>query len=160
MVQINDIGTTMWATFGCVNVPGPNNITGTTVYNSPAVIGFTYNSDLQILRPVTAQDAGTQNGPAQGKTRRLFRAAPYFANTVGGDQIGVKQGTYFTKLRSCHFKSPGGTVALTAQQLYTGIYRDTVDDDYSFDGMWCCRTSRPYPTTVVSVECFLHTQDL
>lgn len=161
VINVNDIGTTNWATFGPAANSGLANITPATVYNAPAVIGFDYDSDLQILRPVNAQEAGAANGPAQGKTRRVFRAAPYFANAVGTNgAVGVRMGTYFTKLRSCIFKSPGGTVALTAQQLYTGIYRDTVDDDYSYDGMWCCRTNRGYPTTVVSVECFLHTQDL
>lgn len=120
----------------------------------PAVVGFTFTSDGQVLRPATKDDSGAQQGPAQGKTRRLHQFTVMLNNACQG----IKFGTVFSKLRPAIFKSKGGTT-LPNNQMFSGIFESTIEDDYSFDGMLCWRISRPLPATVVSVGGFISTQD-
>jgi hypothetical protein len=127
--------------------------TGRQFYLIPACVGTTYTSQGQRLRPLEQIDTGARNGPAVGKTRRNHRAAFLFLNAVG-----LKMGTLFTKLRSILFKSPGGT-AYVDNQLYSGVFSDTITDDYSYDGMIGWQITRPYPATVLANEGFLDTQD-
>lgn len=139
--------TNHWATFpstGTVAHP---------VYEAPFVVGFTYTSDGQIVRPVHPNEAGAANGPALAKTRRAHQFAAVLHKTRG-----VSFGTQFTKLRPVKMTTEGGT-QLTLLQLYSGTYWDTLEDKYTFDSMLCWRTTRPYPTTVLAVGNFLHTQD-
>jgi hypothetical protein len=150
--KINDITNTQWATFG--PAPGGGSITPAVVYNAPAVIGFNYVSQGQILRALNQQEAGSPNGPAQAKSRRIHMFGALMANSQG-----VSFGTDFAHMNAAQFTSAGGTIVLPVTTLYSGTWWDAIDDDYGFDGMWAWTTTRPYPTTVVSVECFIHTQD-
>jgi hypothetical protein len=145
-----DLGDAM-VTGGSITVVG-SGVAGAPVV--PAVVGYNYISKGQILRPVIPQDGGWQTGPGQGKLRRSHYAAPLMANSQG-TQMGVD----FATMRPMNFKSPGGTVPLAANVLFSGVYWDQVDDGYSFDSMWCWQTTRPYPTTVVSVEVMVKGQD-
>lgn len=119
----------------------------------PAVVGFTYNSDGQMLRPVAPQEAGAANGPALGKTRRLHMAAALLVNT-----IGISFGTDFGHMKKAQLKTQGGR-EIPANKMFTGIWQDAIDDTYSFDGMICWRVTRPYPATVAATTGFVHTQD-
>jgi hypothetical protein len=71
---------------------------------------------------------------------------------------GISFGTLFTKMHAATLTTAGGT-PLTNLQLYSGTYWNTLEDDYSFDSMLCWRITRPYPSTVLAVGAFLHTQD-
>lgn len=155
IVTANEIqfGATQWVTFGPNSSGGA--ITPAVIYNSPAIVGFNYQSQAQILRAVSPQEGGFQTGPGQGKLRRTNHAAPYLANAQY-----VQMGVDFRVMRQIPLTSPGGTVPLTLQQLYTGIVLRAVDDNDSFNSMWCWQSTRPYPATVVSVECFLEGKDL
>lgn len=137
-----------WASF-----PGAGGIVPTAPYLAPFVVGYTYTTQGQILRPVAPQETGAQNGPALGKTRRIQQYTALFHRTQG-----VKVGGDFNNLRPAAFATLGGK-PYTLLQLYSGPWWDTLDDDNSFDGMIAWQTTRPYPTTVLAVECFLHTQD-
>ena len=75
------------------------------------------------------------------------------------DTQGVQVGTDFTKMRTVKLLTPGRTVQLAANVLFTGISQETLEDTASFDSMWAWQTLRPYPTTIASVECFVHGQD-
>lgn len=125
-------------------------------YTVPGVVGFTYTSQGQLLRPVSPQDSGARNGPAFGKTRRNHRYAMSVANTQG-----CAIGTTFNATHPAVFKSGSGTGVkpLTQNQLYTGEHTDTVTDDYSLDGMLCWQTTRPLPTVMLALGGFLQTQD-
>lgn len=125
-----------------------------TRYTVPAVVGFTYTSQGQLLRPDTIDEVRSPTGPGLAKPRRNHQ----FGALLSGTQ-GISFGTDFSKLRAAQLKSPGGTVALTALQLYSGVYWDTLADDYSLDGMLCWQVSRPYPAAVVSMTGFMNTQD-
>jgi hypothetical protein len=134
-----------WAVFPVVTTPG---------YYAPFVVGYTYTSQGQILRAIAPQEAGAQNGPALAKTRRLHQ----FGVLLHGTR-GVSFGTDFnTLIRPVEFKSPGGT-PYNAKQQFSGVHWNTLEDNYDYDGMVCWQTTRPYPTTVLSVQAFLHTQD-
>lgn len=137
-----------WASF-----PGAGGIVPTTPYLAPFVAGYTYTTQGQILRPIAPQEAGAQNGPALGKTRREHMFAALVHKTQG-----IKFGTDFAHMRSAMFTTPGGT-PYTVLQLYSDIWQDTLDDDYGFDGMIAWQITRPYPATVLAIEPFLHTQD-
>lgn len=123
------------------------------IYEAPFVVGYTYTSDGQIVRPIAPQEAGAANGPALAKTRRAHQMTALMHKAKG-----VSFGTDFTKLHAATLASPGGT-ALTPLQLYSGTYWNTLEDNYSFDSMICWRITRPYPTTVLAIGSFLHTQD-
>ena len=138
-----------WGTFG--NVPAPSPIEAFTI---PANFGFTFTSQGQILRPATPQESQTQTGPSQGKFRRMTYAAPLLYATQG-----MSMGVDFLKMRSLALKSPGGTVPLTVQQAYSGVYWGAVDATSNYDNMWCWQVSRPYPCTVVAVECQIKTDE-
>lgn len=133
---------------------GPN-----IVASIPAGMGFTYNSDGQLLRPQEPPEVGTQNGPALGKTRRGHMYAMQFVQTTPGC---VSVGTNFSSIFPAKFtstKRPEQGTYLPVTQLYTDIWWNTLSDDYSFDGMLCWRISRPYPCTIAAVEMFIQGQD-
>jgi hypothetical protein len=120
----------------------------------PIVIGFTYNSDAQLVRPATPQETGARNGPALGKKRRNMQIGMLLNNAQG-----VSVGTKFTKLQPALFKQFEGGPNLTPLQTFSGVWWDTLPDESSYDGMVCWRVSRPYPCNVMAVEPFLATQD-
>lgn len=123
-------------------------------YVAPFVVGYTYTSDGQIVRPVHPAEAGAQNGPALGKTRRAHMMTAVLNKTQG-----IKFGTTFTTMHAASLTTPGGTPMTTGLQLYSGTYWNTLEDDYTFDSMLCWRITRPYPATVLATGSFLHTQD-
>jgi hypothetical protein len=120
----------------------------------PAVIGFTYTSQGQILRPDAADQTRSQLGPGLAKPRRLHQ----FGALLAGTQR-IFFGTSFGKLHEAQLKSPGGTQSLTLLQLFNGVYSSTVDDSWGTESMLCWQISRPYPACVVAVDGFLQTTD-
>lgn len=156
-----DAGDLAVGTDGVVNVPIASIPTAlraavaalVTAGTLPVVVGFTYTSDGQIVRPATMAESGARNGPALGKKRKVAQ----FAALLNGAQ-GVSFGTRFDKLFPALFRTPGG-VDYAVNTLYSGVYWNTIQDDYSYDGMLCWRVTRPNPLTVCALECFLETQD-
>lgn len=122
----------------------------------PAVVGFTYTSRGQIVRPAQQGETGSQTGPGEGKTRRNHMASFLFSAAVYGS---VYIGTVFGKLRPANFKQADATTPVPTTGLFTGVYWSTIEDNYSFDGMIAWEITRPLPCTVVSITGFLHTQD-
>lgn len=119
----------------------------------PVAVGFTFTSQGQLVRPITQADTGARNGPALGKTRRQHRYAALLNNTKG-----LSVGTTFTRLLPANFKADNGQ-ALGALDSFSGIYADTIDDNYSFDGMMCWQVTRPLPANMVALSGNLQTQD-
>lgn len=114
----------------------------------PAVVGFTYTSQGQVLRPDWQEG---NMGTSQAKPGRIHQ----FGGLLAGCQ-GISFGTSFSRLHSANFKKANGT-ALTALELFTGVYWETVDDDWNFDSMLCWEISRPYPSGVASISGFIQT---
>lgn len=122
----------------------------------PVIAGYTYTTKVQILRPIAPQEAGSQNGPALGKTRRTHHAA-YLFHGAQGVQFGTDFGP---SLHACNFMlNSDSTIPLPITALYNDVYWDSIEDDYSFNGQPSFQVTRPYPTTCLAIEAFLHTQD-
>ena len=137
-----------WAQFA--GVPGVN-----IDYAFMALGGFSFTSQGQTLRPLSAEDSGARNGPALGKTRRLHQHGALLGATQG-----ISFGTNFTdQIFATNLAAYESGPAIPASSLYNGVVWDTVADDYGYDGMLCWQVTRPVPATVISVEGFLHTQD-
>jgi len=123
-------------------------------YTTSFALGTTYASRGQILRPIAPQEAGAQNGPALGKTRRTHMYAALLSSTQG-----ISFGTDFTKMYPAALTAYVNGPPLPLTTLYSGTKQGTLSNDYSFDSMPCWEITRPYPATVAAFEAFLHTQD-
>jgi hypothetical protein len=119
----------------------------------PIVVGFSYLSQGQLLRPATSAETGAQMGPGFGKLRRVHNYAVQLLNAKG-----ISFGTVFDKLHPAKLTTRGGT-ALTAFQMKTGVHTDVLEDGSTLDGMICWQISRPYPATIVAIGGFIQTAD-
>lgn len=117
------------------------------------VVGFTYNSDGQTVRPISPQDSGARNGPALGKTRRNHRYSALLSNT-----LGVSFGSTFSTLRAAQLRKANGDL-IDPLTMFSGVHSDTIDDNYSYDGMLAWRISRPWPANIVAISGNIQTQD-
>jgi hypothetical protein len=117
------------------------------------IVGFTYNSDGQIVRPIAPADSGARNGPALGKTRRNHQYSVLLSNTTG-----ISFGGTFAKLRPAQLRKANGN-PIDPLTVYSGVHHDSLDDDYSYDGMIAWRVSRPWPAAVVAISGNIQTQD-
>lgn len=135
----------------------PGQVTTTQSGVIPVVIGFTYTSQAAKLRDLAPDATGARQGPALGKTRRVHRFAALCANTQG-----ISFGTDITgRYRLAAFKSKAGkgVTPLAVNQLYTGTYTDTLEDDYDLDSALSWKITRPYPATVTAAAQSLETMD-
>ncbi len=108
------------------------------------VVGFTYTSQGQTVRPVDPKETGSRIGPALGTKRRSDHFAVLFQEAAG-----VSVGTNFSKLLPVLFKDDGQN-AYAGNQLFSGVWWDTMNDDYTFDGMFAWQITRPLPCTIVA----------
>lgn len=121
----------------------------------PAVVGFTYTSQGQIVRPNDPVAVGARQGPGFGKDRRIHKFAALFHNAQG-----VKVGTTFSALDPVLFKRPGATERLPANVLFSGMHKGTITDKGGdMDGCVAWEVSRPYPASIAAIGEFLSTQD-
>lgn len=136
---------------------GAISTSATLLYNMPkipALAGYTYTSQGQILRPVAQAATGARNGPGWAKTRRTHKLGLQTANTQG-----IAVGATFATVVTADLKSDGvNTNPLNV--LYTGVLRTEIDCPYDFDSMLCWQITRPYPASVTAVGGFLSTQDI
>ena len=126
----------------------------------PAVVGYTYTSQGQTLRPISPEDTGAKAGPGFEKTRRSHLIGMLLHNT-----IGLEFGTSFAsgQLQPAILKNgqDGNTgTQLPPNLMFSGHYRKTLIDDYSYDSMLAWQITRPYPAAVVNVGAFIETQDV
>src|SRR5208282_5291047 len=117
----------------------------------PITVGFTYNSDMQLLRPVAPAETGSRDGTALGKKKKHARVSALLNNTQGL-YWGTSLAQYGNAgLRLMNLKTPGGkTYALNT--LFSGVFKDAIEDIWSYDSQICFRVFRPYPATIVAVE--------
>lgn len=120
----------------------------------PMVIGYTYSSEGQLLPPVAPERAGAANGPAFAKRQRGHGYGILLKNSQG-----VEIGTDFEhQIKPCLFRKKNQS-AYAKNELFSGVHEDTLSDNYSFQSKLCWRTNRPYPTNVLALGGFIHTQD-
>lgn len=123
-------------------------------YAIPAVVGQTFLSKAQIVRPVTSQESGAANGPAFGKSRRIHKAV-YLLNP----SQNMFWGTSFNELSPMQFEFPGGT-RYNQLQLFSGTHKDTMNDNNNIDASQLCwQSDGTMPATVLAVGWFIQTQD-
>lgn len=131
------------------------NTSSSSRYTIPAVIGFTYTSKGQIVRPALPQETGSANGPANSKTRRNHMFSCLLAAAIFAT---VKFGTTFDKLRPGNFKTAGGRDYDT-KTLFSGPHWSTIEDNYDFEGSLAWQIDRPLPLSIVTIGGFINTQD-
>ena len=128
------------------------------------VVGFTYNSDGQLVRPQAPQDAGTRNGPALGKRRRFHKVAALFSNlgmSNTRNQSAMQIGRDFNHLTPV-ILSPQtipDLAQLSPGQTFSAVWKDTVQSDSNYDGMVAWRIARPLPGNIVAIEPLLQGED-
>tara|TARA_R110000868_G_scaffold24342_2_gene96279 strand:+ start:7177 stop:11307 length:4131 start_codon:yes stop_codon:yes gene_type:complete len=122
----------------------------------PIVIGYSYTTQGQILRPVTMANTGARNGPGFAKTRRTHKFGTLLHNCV---TQSISFGTRFERLFPGIFAYDDIDRKYTQLQLFSGTYVNTIRDDYSYDSMLCWEISRPFPATVLTIGGFIETQD-
>jgi hypothetical protein len=121
--------------------------------NPRVVVGFTYNSDGQLVRPIAPADTGARNGPALGKTRRNHQYSVLVSNT-----LGLSFGGTFAVARPAQFRKANGN-PIDQLTMFSGVHHDTLSDDYSYDGMVAWRVTRPWPANIVAISGNVQTQD-
>lgn len=114
-------------------------------------VGYRYNSDGKLLRP----DAGSADGSAIGKTRRITRVAVQLHQS--GD---FSMGMDFNNLLPIDFRQADFNLADTAIPLWSGIQRDGVESGYDFDSQVCFRQSTGLPGMVQSFTLMLEEVDV
>jgi hypothetical protein len=119
----------------------------------PCCAGYTFTSQGQLLRPIAPEQAGSRSGPAFGHVRRSHYFVALLQNT-----LGLEVGTDFTDLNPALFDNDAD-VPNTPTDLYSGLWRNTVANDYGYDSMIAWQIVRPYPASIVSMGAFLKTSD-
>jgi len=118
------------------------------------VVGFTYTSDGQIVRPNAPAESGARSGPAFGKLRRNHQYA-----MLVDQSAGLSIGTRFDRLEAVKFNAEGSGTAMAIGVTFSGMYRADLLDDDTFDGALCWRVTRPLPATICAIGGFLQTKD-
>lgn len=126
---------------------------GSTTVNVPVVVGFTYTSQGQLLRPFDAAEIKSPKGPALGKKRRAHMIAALVHNTAG-----ISFGTDLDDTLPANFLNDRGD-PLPLQTPFDGVHWDTLKDDPSYDTMLGWQLVRPYPAVIVQIGPFLNTED-
>lgn len=132
---------------------------GATVYYIPLVVGRCFTTVGQMLRPGSAEDAGSRNGPPLTKIRRAQDIGFLLLNCITGTIEFTTVGNESSStVRTLNFTNAAGT-PYTALQLFSGSHTDTLDDDYNLDTMFYWSIDRPQPMTILQIQLFLQTQD-
>lgn len=124
-----------------------------TFYSVPLAVGFNYTSRAQLLRPDYGNDAGTANGPAFGKTRRIQEFSAAVVRTQN-----ISFGVDFSKLRQYRFKTAGGQ-AIADSTLVSGILNDKLEHAADYEGKIAWEQDRPYPGLITAVAGYLEGND-
>ena len=122
-----------------------------TLQRSASVIhvGLPYDSILQTMRP----EAGSRDGTAQGKTKRITDVIIRFLAT-----LGAKAGPDENTLDEIQFRR-GSDPMDAPPPVFTGDKEVEWPNGYDTDGFVVIKQEQPLPMTVVAIMPQLHTQD-
>jgi hypothetical protein len=120
------------------------------------VVGFTFASQGQLVRPIMPAETGARNGPALAKMRRTHRSGALLSNT-----LGISFGTTFTASGqlAARFTLADRQTNIPPLTTFSGVFEAPIFDQYSYDSMICWQVTRPWPATVVAIAGNLQTQD-
>jgi hypothetical protein len=118
------------------------------------VVGFTYNSDGQIVRRIEPADTGARSGMALGLKRRIAQFAMLLTNTRG-----ISIGEDFDHLNPARLCEVDDQTPIGTLEVFTGVHQNTLDCDSNYDAMLAWRVSRPYQATVSAISGKIETQD-
>lgn len=125
----------------------------------PMLVGFSFTSRGQLLRPITPADTGARNGPAFAKLARDHYITLQVEGAVGGDG-GLKLGTDFSTLEPAVFKADDDSTSLNVDQQFSGVFRDQFECDYTFDARPAWEISRPQICNVQAIGAARETADI
>lgn len=120
-----------------------------TTVTVPVVIGLTYTTQGQLLRPDVASDIKSPLGPGLGKKRRSHIYA-----ALVQDAVKIDFGSDFSHLDPAFF-SVDEEAANAENVPFSGVVVGHIDDSYSFEGQLAWQVVRPYACTVMSASVFL-----
>jgi len=112
-------------------------------------VGLPYQTKMKFNRI----EAGSADGTALGKTRRLHRLGAFLHRT-----LGLKYGQSFDDMYSFEFQDGNGQLNQAAP-LYSGIMSGETDMDYDFENQICIMHDFPTPMTLLALMPQMHTQD-
>lgn len=112
------------------------NTTGTII-----TLGYFYESDGQTM-PV---DGGSQDGSAQGKTKRIHRVGFWLVDT-----LGLKYGPDADNLTEITNRVWGDDYG-AATALFTGVVRERFESDHDKLGQVYWRADGPFPANVLAL---------
>lgn len=116
---------------------------------SKASIGIGYMSDLETMRI----EAGSANGSAQGKIKRIHKIDIRFFDTLGG-----KFGPNENKLDVIFSRSTSDKMG-EAPPRFTGDKEQSFNNGYDTDGRVYIRQDQPLPMTVLAIMERVRTND-
>jgi hypothetical protein len=117
-------------------------------------LGLKYLSDGKTLR----LDAGSGDGTAIGKIRRVARVAMQLYN-VGEISVGMSFNK-LTPMSDIEQFFADGSKSDSGLPLFSGIARDSLESSHDFDGQICFRQSQPMPGMVQSITAMLEENDV
>ena len=123
-----------------------------TVY-VPVLIGFSFYSAGQRLRPATENETKSQEGPSTGKRRKVWAYGVLVTHTKG-----LYLGTNVTNQDPAPLLDNGGN-ALPGNVLFDGVVYNEITEDDSFEGQLMWTIPRPYPCIINSLNGFVDTKD-
>ena len=115
-------------------------------------VGYGYKSRVKTL----VMDKGSATGSAVGQMRKTYQTA-FRLKDVGDFSYG---GVDFNNLHSANFGNGDEQMLDSAIPLYTGIYRDGIEQDVSFYGQVYFEQSSPLPGMIQSITYLMDEYDL
>lgn len=113
--------------------------------------GYKYRRRGQMLRPMVVG----RNGPGFAKTRRNHKMGIYVDKA---QEISI--GWSFSDMHPVTLTAENSVVAVTTSQFTTGIFREDVEDEQSYNGNLCWEQTDPVPGAVLAVGGFLDLEDV
>jgi hypothetical protein len=111
--------------------------------------GLGYVSDVETMRI----EAGSANGSAQGKIKRINKIDIRFFDT-----LGAKVGPNSSKLDTIHFRSTSDPMD-SAPPRFTGDKGESWDSGYETEGRVFIRQDQPLPMTILAIMPRVRTND-
>lgn len=115
----------------------------------PVVIGATFTSAGQLMRPAAEGQIKSPRGPRGARKGRAHQYGLLLANASG-----ISVGTSSSVLYNVPRPGSDTLTALPASTPFTGWTWDTLSDDYSLNNSLYWQVNRPYACTVMAAQVF------